>query len=54
MTILVEGTLRGETVKIASNKTIIGVGSDATLIDSQLYLKEVSNIIIRNLTISKA
>jgi len=53
LTILVEGTLSGKSVKIASNKTIMGVGSDATLIGVELSMSGVSNIIIRNLTISK-
>lgn len=54
LTILVEGTLSGKLVKIASNKTILGVGSDATLIGAELNMNGVTNIIIRNLTISKA
>lgn len=54
LTILVEGTLNGESVKIASNKTIMGVGSDAMLVGVELGMNGVSNIIIRNLTISKA
>jgi len=54
LTILVKGTLSGKTVDIASNKTILGVGSDATLVGAQLNMNGVSNIIIRNLTMSKA
>ena len=53
LTILVEGTLTGTSVKISSNKTIMGVGSDAALVGVELGMSGVSNIIIRNLTISK-
>lgn len=44
----------GTSVRIASNKTIMGVGSDAALVGVELGMNGVSNIIIRNLTISKA
>ncbi|MGC9098544.1 MAG: pectate lyase family protein [Dictyoglomus sp.] len=38
-------------VNIASNKTIIGVTPDASIIGWGVYLKGVNNVIIRNLTI---
>ncbi len=38
-------------VNIASNKTIIGITPDASIIGWGLYLKGVNNVIIRNLTI---
>lgn len=38
-------------VKIGSNKTIIRITPDASIIGWGLYLKEVNNVIIRNLTI---
>jgi pectate lyase len=53
LTILVEGTLSGSSVRIASNKTISGVGDDATVVGAELSMNGVSNIIIRNLTIRK-
>jgi len=52
LTILVAGTLRGESVNITSNKTIMGMESDATLSGVELSMNGVSNIIIRNLTIT--
>jgi len=53
LTILVEGTLNGSSVRIAANKTILGVGNDAGLIGAELSMSGVSNIIVRNLTIRK-
>jgi pectate lyase len=53
LTITVEGKLSGSSVKIASNKTILGLGDDAELIGAELSMNGVSNIIIRNLKISK-
>ncbi|MBN2182497.1 MAG: hypothetical protein JW715_11345 [Sedimentisphaerales bacterium] len=53
LTILVEGTLTGERISVASNKTIMGRGADAKLIGIELNMNRVSNIIIRNLTISE-
>ncbi|MBN2213841.1 MAG: T9SS type A sorting domain-containing protein [Bacteroidales bacterium] len=51
--ILVEGTISGSgTIDIASNKTILGKGSGSTLTGVGLNMNGVSNIIIRNLTIS--
>jgi pectate lyase/predicted neuraminidase/lysophospholipase L1-like esterase len=50
--ILVQGTISGGKIDIGNNKTIIGVGSDATLRDCQLNLHDGSyNNIVRNLTI---
>jgi pectate lyase len=40
-------------VRVASNKTIVGVGSGSGLTGCGLNLKSVSNVIIRNLKISK-
>jgi pectate lyase len=54
LTILVQGTLTGGQVNVASNKTILGLGADAKLIGVELNMRRVSNIIIRNLTISEA
>lgn len=43
---------RNETViRVASNKTLEGVGSNVKLLGVNLYLRDVKNIIIRNLTI---
>lgn len=39
---------------VESNKTIIGLGSDAGIRNGELRLAEVSNVIIRNLTFRKA
>jgi pectate lyase len=51
LTILVSGTLDlgGNTVKVASNKTITGQGKDAGFVGN-IMLEGVSNIIMRNLT----
>ena len=50
--ILVQGTISGGDIEIGNNKTIIGVGSDATLKECQLNLHNgVNNSIVRNLTI---
>jgi len=38
-------------LSVASNKTIVGVGDSATLINIELHLINVKNVIIRNLTI---
>ncbi|MGD9215087.1 MAG: hypothetical protein PVJ84_09750, partial [Desulfobacteraceae bacterium] len=48
--IMVQGTLSGSTINVGNNKTIIGVGSDATLDGCQLNMNGNENIIIRNLT----
>lgn len=50
----VSGTITGTgQVKVGSNKTIIGVGNSAHLSGVGLLLDGVSNVIIRNLSISK-
>ncbi|MBD3265434.1 pectate lyase [bacterium] len=55
LTIRVEGTLDGNgKTNVASNKTILGVGSSATLTNTELNLSGVSNIVIRNLHIKDA
>lgn len=54
-TILIEGTLTGSgKLTIASNKTLLGVGSSATIKNAELGMNGVSNIVIRNLTIRDA
>jgi pectate lyase len=53
LVILVGGTISGdEMISVASDKTILGQGSNATLLGVGLKLTGVSNIIIRNLTIT--
>ncbi|WP_327175079.1 pectate lyase [Streptomyces sp. NBC_01335] len=37
-------------VEVPSNTTLIGVGDDATVIGASLQIKNVSNVIVRNLT----
>ena len=55
LTILVEGTLTGSgKLGITSNKTLLGVGSSARIEKAELSMSGVSNIIIRNLTITDA
>lgn len=53
--ILVQGTIaavpKGTNVNVKSNKTIVGLGNDATLYQGELHLVNVSNVIIRNLII---
>lgn len=51
LTIMVDGSLDIGGTDIASNKTILGVGSTSALIGS-LEIKNVSNVIVQNLTIS--
>ncbi|WP_367129618.1 polysaccharide lyase family 1 protein [Saccharothrix sp. HUAS TT1] len=49
-TIRVSGTITlSSMTKIASNKTIIGVGSGATIAGHGLNISKVSNVIVRNL-----
>ncbi|WP_069805275.1 pectate lyase family protein [Thermogemmatispora onikobensis] len=51
--VYVSGTITGDTdVDVGSNTSIIGVGSTASLVGISLSLKDVSNVIIRNLSIS--
>lgn len=53
LVIRLDGTFAGNgNMEIASNKTLIGVGADATIKGMELSMNGVSNIIIRNLTIS--
>jgi pectate lyase len=53
-TILVNGLFSGSgNVTVASNKSIIGVGANSGLTGIGLSMKGVSNVIIRNLNISK-
>ena len=40
-------------VKLASNKTILGAGSNSGLIGCGLNLRDINNVIIRNMNISK-
>ncbi|MFC4565198.1 polysaccharide lyase family 1 protein [Nocardiopsis mangrovi] len=53
--IRVDGQIRveplGTEVRVASDKTIIGAGADAHIVGGGFFLNEVSNVIIRNLTI---
>ncbi|KAF2660775.1 polysaccharide lyase family 1 protein [Lophiostoma macrostomum CBS 122681] len=52
--IIVDGALTGEdTVKVGSNKSIIGKDSGASLTGFGVTIKGVSNVILRNLAISK-
>ena len=53
--IRVSGTIHlTSPVRVKSNKTIVGVGRDATIQGGGIFLTKVSNIIIRNLTITGA
>ena len=55
LTILIEGTLTGSgKLGSATNKTLLGVGSSARISKAELSMSGVSNIIIRNLTITDA
>lgn len=48
----VQGSISGGDINVGSNKTIIGVGTNATLSGFYLNLNAVQNVIIRNLKIS--
>jgi pectate lyase len=52
-TIYVQGTIpiEGMDTHVRPNKTILGLGSDATLVGGGLYLYNAHNVIVRNLTI---
>jgi pectate lyase len=51
--VTVAGTISGATdVKVGSNKTILGAGSTGALVGVSLDLDKVSNVIIRNLSLS--
>jgi pectate lyase len=54
--IRVSGVLQGaqETVYVASNKTIVGVGAASGLVNGGFFVKKASNVILRNLRISFA
>ena len=52
--IIIQGTLEPSsftTIKVGSNTTIVGYGTDATLKNMELQMVNKQNIIIRNLTI---
>ncbi len=53
--IRVNGTLnaspKGNEIRVASNKTIVGVAKNGTIVGGGFFLGGVSNVIIRNLTI---
>lgn len=51
LNILVDGSLNIGGTGISSNKTILGLGTDAALIGS-LQISNASNVIVRNLTLS--
>ncbi|HEU4386952.1 MAG TPA: family 16 glycoside hydrolase, partial [Blastocatellia bacterium] len=54
MVIQISGRITGsDIVRVASNKTIVGIGSTGELVGIELGLADSSNIIIRNLKISK-
>nr|WP_062339155.1 RICIN domain-containing protein [Herbidospora sakaeratensis] len=42
---------RGNEIRVASNKTIVGVGRNGSVVGGGFFLDGVSNVIIRNLTI---
>jgi pectate lyase len=51
--IKIKGTIKlSDTQKVGSNKTVIGVGCDATFTGAGLQIKKASNVIIKNLTIN--
>lgn len=51
--VFVSGTITGDTdVKVGSNTTLMGNGSTAALVGISLNLNSVTNVIIRNLSIS--
>ncbi|KAH9882771.1 hypothetical protein J1614_000137 [Plenodomus biglobosus] len=53
--VLITGPIKGnaEQIRIGSNKSIIGKDSSVVLTNVQLRVKDVKNVIIRNLAISK-
>ena len=54
MIIQISGRISGsDIVRVASNKTIVGIGSTGELVGIELGLADSSNIIIRNLRISR-
>ncbi len=40
----------GEMIRVASDKTIVGVGTDAEIVGGGLFLDQAVNVIVRNLT----
>jgi pectate lyase len=50
------GTIRveGMNARLGSNKTLIGLGTNATLLGGGLYLHSATNVIIRNLTVDSS
>lgn len=52
--VYVSGTISGATkVRVASDKSILGVDSSAKLVGIGLYINKVSNVIVRNIATSK-
>ncbi|KAF7188876.1 putative pectate lyase A [Pseudocercospora fuligena] len=52
--IFVKGTISGDVqTKVASDKSILGIDSSSGLEGVSLYIKDVSNVIVRNLAMSK-
>lgn len=53
-TVYVKGTIAlPERLNVGSNKSLLGVGSKAGLLDNGISITNVSNVIVRNLKISK-
>ncbi len=50
----IEITPMGKEINVGSNKTIVGMGNDATLKGGGLGIKNVSNVIVRNLIFKDA
>lgn len=54
MVIFVKGTIKGNAQgRVASDKSILGLDSSSKLEGISLYIKDVSNVIVRNLAMSK-
>ncbi|KAI6891489.1 hypothetical protein KC334_g13999, partial [Hortaea werneckii] len=54
MVVYVSGTISGsEQIHVAGDKSILGLDSDSGIEGVGLYIKEVSNVIVQNLKISK-
>lgn len=50
----VQGSIKGDIqTKVASNKSILGIDSSSRLEGVSLYIEDVSNVIVRNLAISR-
>ncbi|MFD7921721.1 polysaccharide lyase family 1 protein [Streptomyces sp. NPDC059740] len=53
LTVKVAGTIKlDDMTKVAGNKTVVGVGTSGKITGSGLNVSKVSNVIIRNLTVS--